>query len=311
MSTRGGDQGSSSISGGGERTDGDIPPQRSGQPGPDTPLELSSPDWKASLKRSLKEVKDDRITLVAAGMAYYWFLAIFPGLIAVVGLLGLVDISPSELAGVRESIQSTLPSGAARLVLNALTRAGNASEGAALTATILGTLVALWSASSGMVALQSGLNIAYDVDKDRKFIAKRLVALLLIVVMGLLGGVPSPFFTFGESTIFTVIGFILTAIAVVLMFSIFYYVGPKRSSPDWKWVSPGGILGAVLWVVSSLAFGWFVESGFASYEKTYGGLGSVVVLILWLFISALSVLVGGEVNAEIERQSARRSGQAA
>ena len=282
---------------------GGVPTQRDGGPGPDTPLDLHSGDWKSIAKRTLKEIKDDRLTFAAAGMAYYFFLAVFPALIALVGILGLVNVDAS---GIVESIRSSLPGGAGDALTQAIRNSDRPSETASLTAAIFGVTAALWSASSGMVALQSGLNIAYDVEQDRKFIGKRSVALLLIAATGLLGGVPSPFFTFGESTIFTVLGWILTIAAVIVLFSLFYYFGPNRPKPSWHWVSAGGVLGAFIWIAGSIAFAVYI-SNFNNYDKTYGPLGGVIVLVLWLFLSSLAVLIGGELNAELERQASRKS----
>jgi membrane protein len=280
-----------------------IPAQKKGEPGPDTPLELTGGDWKVTVRRTLKEIKADRVPFIAAAMAYYFFLAIFPALIAFIGILGLADADPS---GVIDSIESTLPGDSGQALTEAIREANNASRGTSLTSAILGIAVALWSASSGMAALQTGLNVAYDVPEDRKFIRKRAVALVLLIATGLFGGVPSPLFTFGESTIFVVLGWILTVVAVTILFSIYYYIGPKREQPTWHWVSAGGIVGAVLWIVVSVGFGFFVEN-YSNYSKTYGSLAGVIVLILLLYLTSLSVLIGGELNAELERRGEERT----
>ena len=135
------------------------------------------------------------------------------------------------------------------------------------------------------------------------------MALVLIVATGLLGGVPSPIFTFGTSTLSVVLGWALTIVAVVLLFSLFYYIGPNRPSPHWQWVSAGGLVGALLWILAAVGFGVYVESlgGEGRYTETYGALAGVVVLILLLFLSSVAVLIGGEFNAELERQAARRA----
>ena len=258
-------------------------------------------DWKSTSKRTLKEIKDDRVTLIAAGMAYYFFLAIFPALIALVGILGLAHIDAS---GLIDSIQSALPGGAGTALTKAIQHADKPSKGASLIAAAGGILLALFSASSGMVAMQKGLSVAYDVAQDRKVLKARAMALVLLVAMLLLGGVPSPFFTWGESTAYTVMGYIVSIAAVVILFSVFYYLGPNRESPSWKWVSAGGILGTLLWIFASIALGIYVGN-FNSYSKTYGPLAGVIVLILWLYLSSLAVLIGGELNAELERQAAR------
>jgi membrane protein len=278
-----------------------VPSQKSDGPGPDSPLDLQPRDWKMTAKRTFAEIRDDRATLIAAGMAYYFFLAIFPALIALVGVLGLAHINASGLIG---SIRSALPGGAGTALTKAIAHADKPSKGASLIAAAGGILLAVFSASSGMVAMQKGLNVAYDVPRDRTLLKARGMALLLLIAMLLLGGVPSPLFTWGQSTIFTVLGYVVSIVAVIVLFSVFYYLGPNRESPSWQWVSPGGIIGTLLWILVSLALGIYVGN-FNSYSKTYGPLAGVIVLILWLYLSSLAVLVGGELNAELERQAAR------
>ncbi len=282
----------------------EIPTQRAGDEGPDSPLDLRPQDWKATAKRTVKEIKDDRIAFAAAAMAYYFFLAIFPALIAVVGILGLVNV---DVTGLIRTLRDSLPGGAGAALTSAVANADRPSEAASLAAAIGGIAVALWSASSGLVALQIGLNVAYDVKQDRKFIKKRAIALVLLAAMLLLGGVPSPFFTFGDSAFFTVLGWVLTVVAVMVLFSIFYYLGPNRESPTWHWVSTGGVFGALLWIVASLIFGLYISS-FNNYGKTYGPLAGVVVLVLWFYLSSIAILIGGELNAELERQASKRTG---
>jgi len=278
-----------------------VPSQKSDGPGPDSPLDLQPRDWKMTAKRTFAEIRDDRATLIAAGMAYYFFLAIFPALIALVGVLGLAHINAS---GLIDSIRSALPGGAGTALTKAIAHADKPSKGASLIAAGGGILLAVFSASSGMVAMQKGLNVAYDVPRDRKLLRARGMALLLLIAMLLLGGVPSPLFTWGQSTVYTVLGYVVSIVAVVVLFSVFYYLGPNRESPSWQWVSPGGIIGTLLWILVSLALGIYVGN-FNSYSKTYGPLAGVIVLILWLYLSSLAVLVGGELNAELERQAAR------
>ncbi|HEX2049071.1 MAG TPA: YihY/virulence factor BrkB family protein [Actinomycetota bacterium] len=289
-----------------EGVDDTVPPQQAGGAGPDSPLELPKQDWKSTGKRTLKEIKADRVTLVAAGMAYYAFLAVFPAIIAGVGILSLIDAPESTIKQITTGIESTLPGSAGRILTTAINNASDAEQGA-LLATILGIAVALWSATSGFVALQAGLDVAYDIPEERKFVGKRLVALALIVATGLLGAVPSPFLAFGASWPWQVLGWVLTVVAVMILFSIYYYLGPNRDKPSWRWVSPGSVLGAVLWLIVGAAFSIYVAmAGQSSYEETYGSLAGVVILILWLYLSSLAILIGGELNAETERQAEAR-----
>lgn len=278
-----------------------VTPSGQASTAPETPVQLERADWKVTAKRALKEIKDDRATLVAAGMAYYFFLALFPATIAVIGIMDLANV---DTAAFVDTVRGTLPGGTGQLVVDAV-EGRDPDEGRSLTAAITGVALALWSASSGMAALQSGLNVAYDVPQDRKFVGKRLVSFALLLAAGILGGVPTPFVA-GEGAI-QYVGWALTVVAVIVLFAFFYYLAPKRESPKWVWVTPGGLVGALLWLVVSGAFGLYVKE-FATYGKTYGSLASVIVLIFWLYLSALTILVGGELNAEVERQAARRGG---
>ena len=279
-----------------------IRPQRAGEAGPDTPLDLEAPDWKETAKRTIKEIKTDRATLIAAGMAYYLFLAIFPAIIAFTGILGLAEIDTQPII---KWINQNMPGSSGALLVEAVDGSKKTSDQTALGATLVGIGLALWAASSGFVALQKGLNVAYDVPEDRKFVGARLVAVALLIATGLLGGVPSPIFVFGDSTALIVLGWILTVIAVTVLFSVFYYLGPNRGKPTWQWVSAGGMVGAFIWIASSAGF-YFYAGDSSRYAKTYGSTAAVIALIFWLFLTSVSILVGGELNAELERQAEKR-----
>ena len=297
-----------------------IPAQTGDGQDPDSPLELPPPDWKASLKRAAKEFKDDRATLTGAGMAFYWFLSIFPAMLAFVGVLGLVNASQGAIDSIKEAVQS-LPEGASQTLVTAL---DGTDQGGSLLAALLGIALALWSASAGMVGLQMGLNVAYDVDDDRKFLKKRLVAFELMLAVLVLGGVATALIVFGAPlgdvlrdnlpfgsgfvVLWTIVRWVLGLAALTALFATIYYLAPYRDTPKWVWVSPGGILAAAIWLVASLGFSFYVSS-FGKYGETYGSVAGVVVLLLWLYLSALAVIMGGEVNAELERQSAARRGQ--
>ncbi|HVM11485.1 MAG TPA: YihY/virulence factor BrkB family protein [Actinomycetota bacterium] len=273
-------------------------PARAGR-APQSPLDLEPRDWKRTLRGTLRQMKEDRISFAAAAVTYYLFLAIFPALIAVVGILGLAAVDPS---GLEEGVRAALPGGAGDVLADAVANANRPSQQTSLVAAVVGVAVALWSGSSGMVALQTGLNVAYDIPEERRFVKKRAVALALLLATLLLGGVPSPFFVLGEGALAATLGWVATALAVMLLFSIFYSLGPNRDAPRWRWVTPGGIVGGGLWIVLSLLFGLYI-SNFGDYGRTYGALAGVIVLLLWLYLSSLVVLVGAELNAELEDEA--------
>lgn len=299
-----------------------VPPQTTSAP-PRSPTDLSPPDWKESVRRAVKEFKTDRATLVSAGMAFYWFLAVFPAVIAAVGILGLVRAGAGPVKDIQRAISTALPGDAATVLKAAIDNAAKGSLGSSLVATVIGLVLALSSASAGMVALQRGMDVAYDVEEERKLVGARLRGLVLMVVAVVLGGVATAFIVFGQplgdglgshlpfgtGTVFvvvwTVVRWALGLAALSVLFACFYTFGPNRKAPRFAWVSAGGILATLVWLLASLGFSIYVSS-IGSYVKTYGSLTGVVVLMLWLYLSAIAVMAGAELNAELERQGDRR-----
>jgi membrane protein len=238
-------------------------------------------------------------------------------------MLSLVRVSDDAIAKITESVTEALPGGAGQILSDAVNNATRQSDGAVL-AVLFGLLIALWSASAGCVGMQMGLDVAYDVRDNRKFIKKRLVAFQLMLAVLVLGGTATALIVFGAPlgnalrdnlpfggafvVLWTVIRWAGGLLALTGLFATIYYLSPNRDTPRWVWVSPGGILAAAIWLIASLGFSIYVAS-FADYAETYGALAGVAVLLFWLYLTALAVVLGGELNAELERQSAGRKGQ--
>jgi membrane protein len=286
-----------------------------GPPGPDSPAELSRGSWWATLKRSFKEFRADNITDWAAALTYYSVLSVFPGLLVLVSLLGLLGQQPETTNALLDIVDDLGPQSAVdtfREPVEGLTGSGGAA--AVLS---IGLVGAVWSASGYLGAFSRASNAIYEVEEGRPFWKLRpqqigmtvlmvvLLALLLVslVVSGPVAEAVGDAVGLGETavTIWGVVKWPVMIVVISFMFAVLYYWAPNVEQPRFRWISPGSVVAVVAWILASVAFGFYVAN-FGSYNATYGSLGGMIVFLLWLWISNNALLFGQELNAELERQ---------
>lgn len=283
----------------------------------DHPAELPAAGWRQVLVRTRDEVRDDRVGLMAAGVAFYAMLAIFPALIAAVTLWGLVA-DPSQIQQTIDEVAGALPAGASELVTTQLSRIADNSDEALGWTFAVSLVAALWSASSGTKGLMNAVNAAYDERETRGFLRVRSLALVLTVgliffgllVIGLVAAVPVVLgqFGLGETgrTVASWGRWPLLVLALLVGLAVIYRVAPDRDHPQWRWLGIGSVVAVLIWLLASVGFAWYVEQ-FGSFGETYGSLAGVIVLMLWFFLASFAILLGAEINAEMEHQTDRDS----
>ena len=275
--------------------------------------EVPQRSWWQLLRRSWKEAKADQVPLLSAGVAFYAFLAFVPMLIAVVLLYGLVS-TPADVAEQLDSFGSALPTSAEELLREQMESLAGAPERSLGIGLVVALAVALWSASNGVGNLLTAINVAYDAKDERGFVKNKLVALgftiaaivflalavaLVAAVPVVLGAIDAP----GWVRVIAQAGrWLGLVVAVLVALAVLYRWGPHRDVQVFRWLSVGSVVATMLWLVVSLGFSVYVDN-FGSYGKTYGSLAGVVVLLLWLWLTAFAVLFGAEINAESDRET--------
>jgi membrane protein len=279
----------------------------------DLPQEIPPKGWKDIAKRTLKEVKQDQVPLLGAGVAFYALLSLFPAMIAGISIYGLVA-DPETVRNQLDKLTEMLSPSTADLIGEQIKQVTSGAGGALGVATVIGILTALWSASSGMKAMITGVNLAYDESEGRKFVKLRGLAVLLtlgaMVLMGvaltLIVGFPALADSWPTALRWTVgtARWVLLAALLIGALAVLYRYAPDRDEPKWTWVSWGSGIATLLWILASIGFSIYANS-FGNYNKTYGALAGIIILMFWLYLTAVIVLVGAELNTEMELQTAK------
>ena len=281
------------------------------------PAEIPWPGWKDILLRLYQRISRDRILLIAAGVTFYLILALFPGISALVSIYGLF-FDPKSMVSHLDLVAGVAPGGAVDVLREQLIRLGQQSGTTLGISFLISLAIALWSATSGVKAIFDGLNVAYEEKEKRNFFKLTAVALMstiglmVFVVLLLAAVIALPvvlnyFPLTGLTNILLKIArwpILLVLVAVAL--SILYRYGPSRAEPKWKWITWGSASATLLWLVASILFSWYVAN-FGSYNKTYGSLGAVIGFMTWMWLSIIVVLIGAQLNAEMEHQTAQQS----
>lgn len=279
------------------------------------PQDIPKPGWRDILLRTKNQISKDNVDLVAAGVALYGLLAIFPAIAALVSIYGLIA-DPAQVQQQLGSASGLIPGGAQSILGDQMHRVSSGSTGALSVATAVSIILAFWSASKGTKAFMAAMNIAYDEDERRGFIKLNLVAfaltlfVILLAILALIFIVAAPAFL-GNVGLGPTVKWLITflrwpVIALVFIFAlaVLYCFAPSRDRPQWRWVSPGSVAAVVLWLIASIAFSAYVRN-FGTYNETYGSLGAAAAMIVWFWLSAYVVILGAELNSEMERQTRR------
>ncbi|ARQ00036.1 YihY/virulence factor BrkB family protein [Pseudorhodoplanes sinuspersici] len=271
--------------------------------------------WRDIVWRTVAEIGNDRLLAVAAGVVFYGLLALFPAITALVSSYAL--FADAATIGKHLAFAAALmPASAFGIVEEQITRIAQAGGGQLSSAFIVGLLLAIWSANAGMKAMIDALNVIYDETEKRSFIKLNFLSLamtlgvlaFLLIAIGAVVVLPLVFSWLGIESWgqWAVAWLRWPAIMIVIAFalSVLYRFGPSRRQAKWRWLSVGAVVATLLWVAGSALFSWYL-SNFADYNATYGSLGAGIGLMMWLWLTSIAILIGAELNAEIEHQTAR------
>ena len=292
------------------------------RPAPESPTDIHGRGWFAVLKRTVSEFREDNLTDWAAALTYYTVLSVFPALLALAAILGLLGQNPQTTNALLKVIGDIGPSSAVdtfRAPIQSLIT--HKREAGILL--VVGLATALWSASAYVGAFIRASNAIYERDEGRPFwklrpmqLAVTLVMVLLVALVGIAIVVTGPLakaiagpIGLGNAavTAWSIAKWPVLLAVVMLMLAILYYWAPNVRPPKFRWITPGSVLAVIVWITASAGFAVYVAN-FGSYDKTYGSLGAVVIALIWLWISNIAVLLGQELNAELERERELEAG---
>ncbi|WP_106478805.1 YihY/virulence factor BrkB family protein [Phytohalomonas tamaricis] len=277
------------------------------------PTQIPAAGWRDTLLRVKNELDGDHVSLVAAGIAFYGLLAIFPAIAALISLWGLL-FDPQQVEQQIAALSEVLPQEAAGII-EGQARQVSANTGTGMSlAAIGGLLFTIYSASKGVKSFVAGLNIIYDEGESRGFIKRTVLVMALtlgmiiitVLTLATIAILPIAisFLPLGDtiSSLLLYVRWPILLLVVMTAISILYRYAPNRRAARWEWVSVGSVAATILWIIGSIGFSIYVRN-FASYNETYGSLGAVVILLMWFWLSAYIVLLGAELNSEMERQT--------
>ncbi len=286
--------------------------------GADTPADIPAPGWWDVLKRTYAESSRDNVSVIGAGVAFYAFLAFVPLLGSLVLIYGLVA-EPSSVVKHMQAMTAAMPADAAKIIgeqLMTVTQTASGKKGIGL---LIALLLSIYGAMRGATSIVAALNVVYNVEETRGFVKTTLISAamtvgavlaLLLAVLGIsvVGFIEHllPFSSPIVHTALKIVFWIVAAAAISLLVALIYRYAPNRANPAWAWITPGSVVATLLWVAATAGFGFYVTN-FGSYNATYGSLGAVVVFLTWLYLSAYILLMGGELNSELEKQTSQRT----
>jgi membrane protein len=297
-------------------TDQTRPDERFMRPAdePDSPTDLKGRSWFGVLKRTVAEFREDNLTDWAACLTYYGILALFPGLLVLISLIGLAGDNAAQ--SLIDNIASSAPGSAKTIITNALHEIQNSGKGSAGLLFIIGLAGALWSASAYVGAFSRASNAIYEVGEGRPFWKLRpqqlaitavlvffmALSLIAVVVTGGLADQVGKLLGIGHTAVqaWDIAKWPVLVLLVAIMIAILYWASPNVKQPGFRWISPGSLLAVVIWIIASAAFALYVAN-FGSYNKTYGSLAGVIIFLVWMWISNVAILLGAEFDAELTR----------